>query len=98
MGFRAAASLDGVVVNRGGAGKRVDGVDVEEDIDNWMGYSVSIGRIPSTRRGGRMEDLQRKRMNAMLYRIRTYETWSMCASLRSFVCSSVAPMKRNPEA
>jgi hypothetical protein len=44
-------------------GPGVDGVDVEEDVDNWIGLVLHMQM-------GGMANVQRNRMNAMLYKIR----------------------------
>jgi hypothetical protein len=52
----------------GTLGPGVDGVNVEEDVDDWNG----LVNIKQRRRGN--GNIQRKRMKAMLYKIKIYET------------------------
>lgn len=80
-----------------------DGVDVKEEINNWYCCRVSLmeggkeGWNEKRRRAG-SDNLQRKSRNATLYKRRMYDTCVIPASETSFICSSVAPMNRKPEA
>lgn len=70
-------------------------IDVREHLQ--LGTKTISKYSQRNKSNGRIS-LQRNRMNAILNRIRIYDTWVTPAFERSCICSSVAPMKRKPEA
>jgi hypothetical protein len=64
-----AGVLVGLFFFLGGTlGPGMDGVDVEEDVDDWSKL------VYASKQGIREGNVQRKRIKAMLYKIKIYET------------------------